>query len=119
MLSKLTIIIAINHFVIIIKISIIILISLNGNFPVSQGLSSYTFEVKMSNLIVKERFFLVTFSCRVLMFLHTAVVVADGEEEGEVVAHHHQHRQHAQQRLEPHSWWRQNDGEDNPPETIY
>ncbi len=33
------IIIRINHFVIIIKISVIILISLNGNFPVSQGLN--------------------------------------------------------------------------------
>jgi len=79
---------------------------------------SYTFEVKMSNLIVKETFFHVTFPGRVLMLFHTTVVVADGEEEGEVVAHHHQHRQHAQQRLEPHSGWRQNDGEDNPPETI-
>ena len=49
------------------------------------------------NLIVKEGFFLVAFSGRVLVLLHAAVVVADGEEEGEVVAHHHQHREDVNQ----------------------
>ncbi len=38
MLSKLTIIIAINGFVIIVKISVIVLIDLNRNFRVWQGL---------------------------------------------------------------------------------
>ena len=71
------------------------------------------------NLIVKEGFLLVAFSGRVLVLLHATVVVADGEEEGEVVAHHHQHREDVKQRLKPHSGRRQNNGENKPPETIH
>ncbi len=40
LLSKLTIIIEINHFIIIVKISKIVSMSLSGNFPVLQGLLS-------------------------------------------------------------------------------
>ncbi len=54
-------------------------------------------------LTIKEGFFSILFSCGVLMLFDSREVVADGEEEGEVVAHHHQHRDHAQQRFQPHS----------------
>ena len=42
-------------------------------------------------------------SGRVLVLLDAVEVVADGEEEGEVPAHDHQHRHDAEHGLEPHA----------------
>ena len=54
-------------------------------------------------MIVEERLISVLFSSGVLVLLHAVEVVADGEEEGEVPAHDHQHRHDAEHGLEPHA----------------
>ena len=60
-------------------------------------------EKERTYLIVEERLISVLFSSGVLVLLHAVEVVADGEEEGEVPAHDHQHRHDAEHGLEPHA----------------
>ncbi len=48
-------------------------------------------------LIVEERIHGVGLPSRVLVHVNAPEVVADGEEEGQVVSGNHQHRQHVQQ----------------------
>ena len=60
-------------------------------------------EKERTYLIVEERLISVLFSSGVLVLLHAVEVVADGEEEGEVPSHDHQHCRNAEHGLEQHS----------------